>query len=57
MKTSKTVELTPEAQDAIENLIEAAQHYGKSLTRYHKLELDQAIGHLRECVGTYKRVY
>ena len=57
MKTSKTVELTPEAQDAIENLIEAAQHYGKSLTRYHRLELDVAIAALRECVGVNKRVY
>lgn len=57
MKSSKTVELTPEAQDAIENLIEAAQHYGKSLTRYHRLELDVDIAALRECVGVNKRVY
>ena len=57
MKTSKTVELSAEALDAIEGLIEAAQHYGKSLTRYHKLELDQAVVLVRECIGNNKRVY
>lgn len=57
MKSSKTVELTPQALEAIEMLIEAAQYYAKSLTRYHRLELDVAIESLRECVGTNKRVY
>lgn len=57
MKSSKTVELTPQALEAIEMLIEAAQYHAKSLTRYHRLELDVAIESLRECVGTNKRVY
>lgn len=57
MKSSKTVELTPQALEAIERLIEIAKYHAKSLTRYHQLELDAAIGEIRECVGDNRSVY
>ena len=57
MKSSKTVELSVEAQDAIEVLIEIANNASLGMTRYHKLEVGSLIELLRKEIGDFKRVY
>lgn len=57
MKTSKTVELSAAAQSAIEELIKLAEHQAKSMTRYHKLEVNHMIQTIRESVGDNRDVY
>ena len=57
MRSSKTVELSVEAQDAIEALIEIANNASLGMTRYHKLEVGSLIELLRKEIGDFKRVY